>query len=205
MTLASQTNPRHVGTLWLLDLGECLPMPLAARVAATFRRVGAEAALSLAQAMGLDTEAAVLSRFRAGRRCYAASVEGALAAYGWVSFKEEGIGEIGLRIHLALGEAYIWDCATLPAYRGQRLYPALLAYIIRELYNEGLHRIWIGADTGNLASQKGMALVGFRPILDVFTADTSDGGHLWVRGHPGAPESLVMDARSALLGADNSL
>ena len=56
-------------------------------------------------------------RLASGKRCYVAQVEGALAAYGWVSWHEEEIGEIGLRLHLMPGEAYIWDCATAPAYR----------------------------------------------------------------------------------------
>ena len=54
-----------------------------------------------------------------------------------------------LPIRLAPGEVYIWDCATLPAYRGQGLYPALLAHIVKELSAEGLRRAWIGADTGS--------------------------------------------------------
>ena len=65
------------------------------------------------------------------------------------------------------GEAYIWDCATLPAYRRLRLYTALLVHIVEQLYAEGLCRVWIGADAENRASQSGMALAGFQPVADL--------------------------------------
>jgi ribosomal protein S18 acetylase RimI-like enzyme len=123
-----------------------------------------------------------------------------LATYGWVSFKEEWISELGLHIQLTPGEAYIWDCATLPAYRGQGLYPALLAHIALELRAEGLRRVWIGADTGSIASQKGIVRAGFQPIADFFPAPAGAGSdRFYVKGHPGIAEDLVLDARDALL------
>src|SRR5260221_11794037 len=116
---------------------------VAPRVATTFQQAGPKAASSLAQAMGLDDPTPVLQRFASGRRCYVGRVEDRLATYGWITFDEEGIGELGLNIRLQAGEAYIWDCATLPAYRGKRLYPARLANMVGELQIEGLRRIWI--------------------------------------------------------------
>ena len=53
-----------------------------------------------------------------------------LAAYGWVSFGEEFVGELGLHLKLLPGEAYIWDCVTVPAFRQKHLYSALLGYIL---------------------------------------------------------------------------
>ncbi len=112
MALASEVGPQHLGTLWVLDLGEPSlvgPMP---RIAVIFQHVGPEAAPSLAQAMQLEDPAEVLRRFAAGKRCYTGTVEGELATFGWVTFDEESIGELRLRIRLAPGEAYIWDCVT---------------------------------------------------------------------------------------------
>lgn len=200
MIPASELGPQHLGTLWVLDLNEPPldgPMP---RIGVTFQCVGAEAVLSLTQAMELDSPEEVLKRFDAGKRCYIGTVEGMLATYGWVTFDEELIGELRLRIRLAPGEAYIWDCSTLPAYRGLRLYPALLWHIINELQAQGLRRIWIGADADNLPSQVGMRLCGFHPIAD-FVLDYALAFYTsWIRGHSGAPEQLVEDARRALLG-----
>lgn len=200
MTPDSKLGPQHLGTLWLLDLNESSPVALQPRIAVNFQRVDSEAALSLAQAMELDSPEEVLKRFDAGKRCYIGNVEGVLATYGWVTFDEELIGELRLRIRLAPGEAYIWNCATSPEYRGLRLYPALLWHIINELRFQGLRRIWIGADADNLPSQVGIKLCGFHPIAD-FVLDYALALHSsWIRGHSGVPEQLVEDARRALLG-----
>ena len=200
MMRSSAIDVQHLGTLWLLNLDSSPTIEIVPRVSATFQRIGAEEAFSLAQAMGRDDATEVLQRLATGRRCYVALLGDILAAYGWVSFDEEEVGELQLRIRLAEGEAYIWDCATLPAYRGLRLYPALLAYIVSELRTEGLSRIWIGADSDNLASQTGMVLAGFQPIADIVIACVVALRRLWLRGQPGVPEHLVMDARRALFG-----
>jgi len=200
MALASEIGPQHLGTLWVLDLGEPLlvgPMP---RVAVNFQRIGPEAAPLIAKAMELENSAEVLRRFASGKRCYTGTVEGELATYGWVTYDEELIGELSLRIRLAPGETYIWDCATLPAYRGQRLYPALLWHMINDLRTEGLRRIWIGADADNLPSQTGIVLCSFQPIVDIVMDRVLAIRMSWARGCPGAPEQLVEDARRKLLG-----
>ena len=188
------------GTLWMLDLGQPLPVGPVPQVPVVFMRAGPEVAQELAQAMDLDDQAMVLQRFDNGRHCYICRIEGRLAAYGWVTFDEEDIGELGLSIRLKAGEAYIWNCATLPAYRGQRLYPALLAHIIGELYHQGLRRVWIGTDTDNLPSQSGLALAGFQPIGDIVISHVLTMRRAWLRGRPGISERLVMDVRQALLG-----
>jgi hypothetical protein len=118
-------------------------------------------------------------------------------AYGWISFDEEGIGELGLIIRLGEGEAYIWDCATLLAYRGQRLYPALLAHMLAELQRAGFKRVWIGTDADNLPSQRGVALVGCQPVAEVTLA--GDGAYA-TRGCPGVSRQDVLDAHYAMFG-----
>lgn len=200
MQTADEPGPQHVGTLWLLELSEPLlngPLP---RVDIHFHRVGSEAAPSLTQAMGPGSPEEVFRRFDAGKHCYTGTVDGVLATYGWVTFDEELIGELRMYIRLLPGEAYIWDCATLPEYRGLRLYPSLLWYILGELRAQGLRRIWIGADADNLPSQVGMRMCGFHPIAD-FVLDYALALHsIWIRRHSGASEQLVEDARQALLG-----
>src|SRR3989442_52812 len=195
MEAASEIGQQHLGTLWLLNLDESTLVSPACRVEVIFRRIGPEGAPSLAQAMGLNDTAEVLQRFAAGKRCYIGNVEGVLATYGWVSFGEELIGEVHLRIRLAPGEAYIWNCGTLPAYRGLRLYPALLGYIVNDLHAEGLKRVWIGADADNLPSQTGIVLCGFQPIADVVLDRVLAIRIPWVRGRPGVPEQIVEDDR----------
>jgi ribosomal protein S18 acetylase RimI-like enzyme len=202
MVSASESDPLPAGTFWMLDLEELLPVQLTSPLAAQIERVDSEVVPSLAQAMGLDDAALVLERFARQRRCYGAWVGGTLVAYGWVTFDEEWIGELNLRIRLAPGEAYIWDCATLPAYRGQRLYPALLAHISSELRAEGFRRALIGADSDNLASQRGLLLAGFQPVADMFETPARTKRQMWLIGRPGVPESLVQHIRRALSGAE---
>ncbi len=200
MADASETGSQHLGILWTFNLDASLPVSVTPRVATTFQQAGPEAASSLAQEMGLDDATPVLQRFASGRRCYIGRVEDRLVTYGWITFDEEGIGEIGLHIRLQAGEAYIWNCGTAPAYRGQRLYPALLAHMLGELQGEGLHRIWLGTDADNLPSQSGVALVGFQPVVDVVMTRVLTVRRAWIRGRPGVPEQIVTDARLALLG-----
>ncbi|MBV9231225.1 MAG: GNAT family N-acetyltransferase [Chloroflexi bacterium] len=188
-----------LGTFWVGELDGPLPASPIPRIPAIFMRVGLEVVQELALAME-DDQAIVLQRFARGKHCYVARVEGRIASYGWVTFDEEGIGELGISVRLQTGEAYIWGCATLPAYRGQRLYPALLAYIIHDLQRNGIHRAWIGADADNQASQNGLVVAGLQPVADaVLTMN-----RLWVRGRPGVPEQIVADARRAMYGTQDS-
>jgi GNAT superfamily N-acetyltransferase len=193
-------DSRRPGTLWVRNLDWPLPDNIVPRVPATFRCISPDEIDSLAQVMRLDNPALIQQRFALGKRCYVAQVEGEFAAYGWVSFNEEEIGEIRLQIHLMQGEAYIWDCGTVPAYRRLRLYSALLLHIADQLRAEGLCRAWIGADGDNVASQQGMTLAGFRPVADLVVARVLAMRMFWVRGRAGVPEAVVTDARRALLG-----
>src|SRR5260370_1291350 len=175
MLQPAERDARPQITLRMLDLSQPLPVGPTLRVPATLTRAGPEVAQELAQAMDLGDQAMVVQRFDNGRHCYVGRIEGRLATYGWVTFDEEDIGELSLSIRLKAGEAYIWNCATLPAYRGQRLYPALLAHIVGELHHQGLHRIWIGTDADNLPSQSGIILAGFQPIGDIVISDVAYG------------------------------
>ena len=204
MTQAAWDDAQHVGILWMLRLDEealsarsALPAP---GVTATLQRIGPEAVHQLAQAMELTDTAEVPARFARGCWCYAGRVEGEIASYGWVTFDEERIGELGLSIRLQADEAYIWDCATLPAYRGQGLYLALLAYISGELAAGGRRRIWIGANVDNTASQKTFARAGFQAVIDVGIRHAPTGDMMLVRHRPDIPEQDAIDAQRALLG-----
>jgi GNAT superfamily N-acetyltransferase len=197
--VSAENDPRRPGTIWALNLREPTPA-LTPLIPAVFSRVGPEAAPALVQVIGHGHPAEMLRRFETGRRCYTASVEGELAAYGWVSFDDEAIGELRLRVRLQPGEAYIWDCATAPALRQRRLYSALLGYIVGELRAEGLGRVWIGADMDNVASQRGIARAGFQPVADLVITRALALRFVWLVGRPNTPASLVADARRVFLG-----
>ena len=194
----SETEAQRLGILWMLKLDEPLPSSPQPRIPVTFSRAGREEAEELASAMGLDNPGPVLQRFERGSRCYIARVDARIVAYGWISFDEEEIGELGLHMRLNKGEAYIWDCGTLPEYRGQRLYPALLGYMLCELQKAGVQRVWIGTDADNLPSQVGVALAGCQPVVDVVRDSATN--RLVSRGRTGVPIEDVVDAHYAMFG-----
>ena len=198
MMVSAEHDPRRAGTIWMLNLDESLPV-IAPLIPATFRRVEPESTSALGRTMGLDASTEILKRFEHGRRCYAAYVQDEIAAYGWVSLDEEFIGELKLRLKLLDGEAYIWDCATLPPFRRQRLYSALLVHILRELQAEGSCRVWIGADQENIASQRGIARAGFHHIADLVVDRVLTLRQVWVQGGADVPDHLVAEARRAFL------
>jgi hypothetical protein len=198
MMVSADHDPRRAGTIWSTSLAGTLPLvtPL---VPAVFCRLEPQSALELADAMGADAQSVLQKRFEAGRRCYAMRVDGTLAAYGWVSFGDELVGELNLHLRLLPAEAYIWDCATLPVFRQNHLYSALLTYILREFQEEGLSRAWIGADLDNVPSQLGIARAGFTYVADLVVERVLALRQVWVQGRPGVPDNLVMEARRVFL------
>ena len=200
MAQHSEINTQHIGTFWMLKLDRPLPAGLVPRIPTNFMRIGPEIAQELAQAIELDGPTVILQRFAAGRHCYAARVAGQLVTYGWVTFDEEAIGELGLRFRLKAGEAYIWYCATLPAYRGLRLYPALLTHMLHALHAQGIQRVWIGTDTDNLASQIGIVAAGFQPVADFLTINTPSMRTVRLRGFSGVSTQDLEDVHHALFG-----
>jgi GNAT superfamily N-acetyltransferase len=83
------------------------------------------------------------------------------AGYGWSASGPAHIG--GLELHLTVppGERYLWDFVTLPDFRGRGLYPLLLQDIIRRQRQEASW-FWIGHDTHNEASRRGILKAGFQ-------------------------------------------
>jgi len=199
MMVSSANDPRKAGTIWVLDLAEDFPviMPL---VDAVLGRAGPEAAPELAAIMEGVTYPEILGRFESGRRCYTARVEEKLVAYGWVSFDEEYVGELRLRLRLKPKEAYIWDCATIPAFRRQGLYSSLLSLILQDLRrNSRLERVWIGANLDNEPSQHGIARAGFHRVAGLVVERVLGMRMVWVEGWPGVPDALVDEARRVFL------
>jgi hypothetical protein len=203
MTGAVGEGWRHVGIFWLFKLegpASTSAFSVTPALPVTFQRIGADAIRSLSQVMGMADYTPIIRRFERDKRCYAGLLADDIVTYGWVTFDEEDIGELGLKARLRAGEAYIWDCGTPPAYRGKRLYPALLAHILGALAAEGISSAWLGTDADNIPSQKGVALVGFQPILDVGFMHSSTGNDMWMRQRPGVSEQDAMDAHRVLLG-----
>jgi ribosomal protein S18 acetylase RimI-like enzyme len=161
----------------------------------------APGAALLAAAMDVP-EAAVASRLARGCRALVLWQGDEVASYCWVSTGREHVGELARDLVLADGDAYVWDCATVPRFRGRGLYTALLRSVLAALAAEGRRRAWIGASTTNEASNRTFAAVGFRPAAAVVALRLAGHGLLVrLRPAPGADRTLVAAARRALTGS----
>jgi len=120
-------------------------------------------------------------RLARGCRCFCAWLGPQVAAYGWLSAGPEWIGELGLEIGPAQGEAYVWNCVTLPARRGQGIFQALLLCIAAQVKREGLVRLWIGSVDG--VGERPISRAGFVPVLRLRTVSLARrlGGLRWLQ------------------------
>jgi ribosomal protein S18 acetylase RimI-like enzyme len=124
-----------------------------------------------------------------------------LASYCWLSTRRQRVGELARVLVLPDGESYVWDCATLPRFRGRGLYTHLLRTIVGTLRAEGQRRIWIGTATANAASLRAFASAGFRPAVTMTVLRIAGRG-ITIRfgAVPGAEPELVAAARHVLAG-----
>ncbi len=107
----------------------------------------------------------VRARLSAGHRAYVASLDGEPVAYGWAATVGASIGELDLAFALPDRDRYLWDFATLPAYRGRGIYPRLLQAILAA---EGdAERFWIIHAPENRASGVGIAKAGFQAVSEL--------------------------------------
>jgi ribosomal protein S18 acetylase RimI-like enzyme len=189
------------GTLWALDAADRVPPLCSARVPAEFAQVRAEDLDQLAEAMDLPDPEPIRQRLQGRRRCFSMRTAGQIAAYGWVTRGPECVGELEREFHLRDDEAYIWDCGTVPAWRGQHCYSALLSQLIRELFREDVRRIWIGASRDNQPSTRAFVNAGFNHVIDLTYRRAGRLTLIWFY-HAAAPRRpLVAAAYRILLNA----
>jgi GNAT superfamily N-acetyltransferase len=147
----------------------------------------------------------VATRLQRGCRCFGAWIGAELVGYGWVSTTSEWIGEAQLEIRPTRGEAYIWNCLTLPAHRQTGVFSALLRAIKAELKGNGLSRVWIGSVFD--PAEKAIEGTGFVPVMRIDV--TSRWGFRWVRIRPAyrtdpqlaAAASLALGSRGVPFGS----
>ena len=136
----------------------------------------------------------VLRRLNEGHLLFLLRVDGDPAAYGWSATEAAHIGGLALEFDVPPGERYLWDFVTLPAYRGQGLYPLLLQEILRRQLGEA-EWFWIGHEPHNEASRRGILKAGFRLAGQVLRLP---GGKLGFVGAEEASPELTHGAARAL-------
>lgn len=194
-----QSWTTEYGTLWAWETGNGLPPRCPAQVEVVFEELGMADSNDLAVAMNLPTPEPIQQRLQGRRRCFSLRIAGQIASYGCVTHGAECVGELERQFHLHDDEAYIWDCGTVPAWRGQRCYSALLSHIIYRLHHEGVARLWIGASRQNQPSVQGIANAGFRQVIDLTYSRFYGLTLLWFQEVPTAPPSLVSAAYRILV------
>jgi hypothetical protein len=128
-----------------------------------------------------------------GHRPYIGYFHSTPVSYGWLATRVATIGEVGLTIALPHAQRYLWDFATLPAWRGRGLYPRLLQVNLRAESGEA-ERFWIIYAPENLPSGAGMRKAGFAPAAEL----SFDAQHQVRRAPLGTHEQA--QAAAGLLG-----
>ncbi|QBD78992.1 GNAT family N-acetyltransferase [Ktedonosporobacter rubrisoli] len=108
---------------------------------------------------------AITPRLQEGNRPYLAFMGEAPVAYGWVATQEGSISDLGMYFALPAGNCYLHSFRTLPAWRGQGIYPRLLQTIIQQ--EQSFERFWIGYMPSNIASGRGIQKAGFHVVSDL--------------------------------------
>ena len=179
------------GTDFVRDEAPRSPLPALGVGPVLIGEAGTETAAELAAAMGGWDPDEVAARLAAGKRCFTARVDGVHRVIA-TSY------ELDRAIRLDGDEAYIWQCATLPAFQGRGLYKAVLAAILGSLAGEGYRRAWIGCALANTASVRAFVALGLRPVVMVDYWRLGDFSCFYLAGRPGADPAHVAHARAAL-------
>jgi GNAT superfamily N-acetyltransferase len=104
-------------------------------------------------------------RLDAGDSAWLAFVDGRLAHQTWVSPTRAFIPQVAFDRPLDAGAIYIYDCVTLPEFRGQGLYPSALAAACEHWRARGRARAILGILDSNDASRRGASKAGFEPAF----------------------------------------
>jgi hypothetical protein len=114
-----------------------------------------------------DSTAAHAEQFKRalaeGEILFSAWVDATLAFCGWVQFNERRPGG-STRLVVPPHSAFIYRCFTRPEFRGRRIYPAAMAYLLAKLKADGIRQAYIDYAVSNIASAKGVRRVGGVPI-----------------------------------------
>jgi GNAT superfamily N-acetyltransferase len=145
--------------------------------------------------MGPDADLVSL-RLARGCRCFGAWLGDELAGYGWLSSGPEWIGEVELQISPGSGEAYIWNCVTLPAHRRKGVFRTLLISISAQARGVGLARLWVGSVA--IPAETAIGPSGFQPALRLDSTVIRGMRWLKVMSAEGANPFLVEAARQVL-------
>jgi RimJ/RimL family protein N-acetyltransferase len=85
----------------------------------------------------------------------------------WVTTRSAWTRELGGYLVVPEGDCYVFESFTRADARGQGVYPFGLKGICAWAAGRGLKRVWVGVESGNVASLRAVAKVGFEPQLTI--------------------------------------
>ena len=102
-------------------------------------------------------------------RCFAAFQANSLAGFAWVAFGDipgqmnhDGKPETGLPIQLSDDAAFVFQVLVLPAYRGRRLYAAIMSQMADQLQTDGIQTLVLTTEGSNHRALKAVDRMGFQ-------------------------------------------
>ncbi len=191
------------GSLWAADLTArevgsspaSLPASISPIRPDTFPRL-----VSAAGQMDPIAPDALAKRLAIGRQCFAAWIGDSVAAYGWVTRGPEWVSEFERELNVLAGEAYLWNCATVPHYRRHRLFSAVISQVAETLRQEGLKRLWIIGMLTATAMLHSVGSAGFEPVLGLTYVRLFNKRMLLTTPVRGASPGQIEAARRLLRG-----
>ncbi|MFN0074025.1 MAG: GNAT family N-acetyltransferase [Chloroflexota bacterium] len=189
---AAPSEAEERGTLFAFDFSQPVePLVIADGVCV---RAGEELLNRIEHAMHASGEyppGEPKRRWRRGRIPYVVLVGSEVVSYGWTTPEPEPMDDLGVSFTAPPGEVWLYDFATVPEFRGRRLYPALLRFILKQLKDQDVSRTWIGTSPGNIASQRGISRAGFTLVCETEFVGRPGQGHFVIYPTAGVPEELV--------------
>jgi ribosomal protein S18 acetylase RimI-like enzyme len=104
-------------------------------------------------------------------KCFAAFQANSLAGLAWVAFGDipgemnhDGKPETGLPIQLADDTAFVYQVLVIPAYRGRRLYGAIMSQMADELQIEGIQTLVLTTEGSNRNALRAVERMDFQKV-----------------------------------------
>lgn len=180
----------QAGLLWTWWEGDALP-PLAPLPDFTLTSSVDEDISAIALEISDAEKQELIQR---GHHPYLARLGTQTVAYGWSASGQARFGGGLVTFQVPARNRYLYDFVTLPAWRGQGIYPRLLQAILRR-ESRAYERFWIIHQSTNIASERGIGKAGFTVACKVYFQHDKDLALV-----PAAGASERARAGAALLG-----
>lgn len=167
--------------IYRLNLADCRE-PIARKTGFRFQQISAIEAIKFICQFHHSNSPAIwgdlLKREVEGAACYGAFIDDRLAHTSWVTDRDSiSIDEIGESLELEDGECCVFDCNTLPQYRGRGAYPRTLMHIAKIKQVSGYRSMYVYTLSYNASSIRGIEKAGFK--LGEIRQPTNEGRMFW--------------------------